>query len=127
MTTEYLKSPSARPARYSPAVSAAGLLFISGQLPIDPTTGRLVARNIAEQTARCLANVEEILTQHGLTRSNVVKTTCLLADIDDLPLMNDVYASVFADDPAPARVAVAVRDLPQGALIEIEAVAALDA
>jgi 2-iminobutanoate/2-iminopropanoate deaminase len=109
---------------YSQALSANGFLYISGQLPIDPTTGDFPAGSIAEQTEQSIKNIEAILAASGSDASKVLKTTCLLADIGDFAAMNEVYAKHFGlNGPAPARAAFAVKDLPKGALIEIEAVA----
>jgi 2-iminobutanoate/2-iminopropanoate deaminase len=109
---------------YSQAVRAGGFLFCSGQIPLDPATGALVAGGIAEQTAQVLDNVTAVLASAGLTPADVVKTTVFLADMDDFVAMNDVYARCFTGSP-PARSTVAVRGLPKGALVEIEVLAAL--
>ena len=109
---------------YSQAVRAGGLLFCSGQIPLDPATGALVAGGIAEQTAQVLDNVTAVLAAAGLTPADVVRTTVFLADMDDFVAMNEVYARCFADD-APARSTVAVKALPKGALVEIEVLAVL--
>ena len=108
---------------YSQAVKAGGMLYISGQLPIDPTTGEFAASDIAGQTRQSLENIKAILTQAGLGLENVVKTTVLLADIGDFGTMNGVYAEYFTG-ACPARAAFAVKGLPKGALVEIEAIAA---
>ena len=107
---------------YSQAVKADGTLYISGQLPIDPATGEFAASDIAGQTRQSLENIKAILTQAGLGLENVVKTTVLLADIGDFGTMNGVYAEYFTGD-CPARAAFAVKGLPKGALVEIEAIA----
>ena len=106
---------------YSQAVKAGNTLYISGQLPIDPVTGSFAADDIAGQTEQSLKNIGAILTEAGLGFSNVVKTTVLLADIADFGAMNEVYARFFTG-ACPARAAFAVKDLPKGALVEIEAV-----
>ena len=108
---------------YSQAVKAGGMLYISGQLPIDPATGEFAASDIAGQTRQSLENIKAILTQAGLGLENVVKTTVLLADIGDFGTMNGVYAEYFTG-ACPARPAFAVKGLPKGALVEIEAIAA---
>ena len=108
---------------YSQAVKAGGMLYISGQLPIDPATGEFAASDIAGQTRQSLENIKAILTQAGLGLENVVKTTVLLADIGDFGTMNGVYAKYFTG-ACPARAAFAVKGLPKGALVEIEAIAA---
>jgi 2-iminobutanoate/2-iminopropanoate deaminase len=111
---------------YSQAIGAAGLLFCSGQIPLDPATGVLVEGGIAAQTARVLDNVAAVLAAAGLTVADVVKTTVFLADMEDFAAMNEVYAGYFGDTP-PARSTVAVKALPKGALVEIEVTAALPA
>ena len=109
---------------YSQAVdSGAGLVFLSGQLPIDPATGAFPEGGIQAQTRQSLRNVQAILEAAGLSLANVVKTTVFLADMGDFAAMNEVYASFFAE-PFPARSAVAAKALPKGALVEIECIAA---
>jgi len=107
---------------YAQAVKAGNTLYISGQLPIDPATGAFAAADVAGQTEQSLKNIGAILAQAGMGYENVVKTTVLLADIADFGTMNEVYAKYFTAD-CPARAAFAVKDLPKGALVEIEAVA----
>ena len=108
---------------YSQAVdSGAGLVFVSGQLPIDPATGKFPEGGVAEQTRQSLLNAEAILFAAGLELSDVVKTTVFLADMGDFAAMNEVYATFFVE-PFPARSAVAVKTLPKGALVEIECIA----
>lgn len=107
---------------YSQAVKAGGMLYISGQLPIDPATGEFAAHDIAGQTRQSLENLKAILTQAGCGLGDVVKTTVLLSEIADFGTMNGVYSEYFTD-ACPARAAFAVKDLPKGALVEIEAVA----
>ena len=109
---------------YSQAInSGAGLVFVSGQLPIDPATGAFPEGGVKEQTRQSLLNAGAILSSAGLSMANVVKTTVFLADMADFAAMNEVYASFFAA-PFPARSAVAVKALPKGALVEIECIAA---
>ena len=108
---------------YSQAIEAGGLVFASGQLPINPSTGAFPEGGIKEQTRQSILNAQAILESAGCSLSNVVKTTVLLADIADFAAMNEVYASFFGE-PFPARSAFAVRDLPKGALVEIEMIAA---
>ncbi len=109
---------------YSQAIdSGAGLVFVSGQLPIDPATGAFPEGGVAEQTRQSLLNARAILQAAGLDLNNVVKTTVFLADMADFGAMNEVYAQFFAA-PFPARSAVAVKDLPKGARVEIECIAA---
>lgn len=108
---------------YSQAIEAGGTVFASGQLPINPATGAFPEGGIKEQTRQSILNAEAILKEAGCSLANVVKTTVLLADIADFAAMNEVYASFFSE-PFPARSAFAVRDLPKGALVEIEMIAA---
>ncbi|MBR1467077.1 MAG: RidA family protein [Bacteroidaceae bacterium] len=108
---------------YSQAIEVNGFVYASGQIPIDPETGAFVPGGIREQTGQCLRNASAILQQAGTDLSHVVKTTVYLADIADFAAMNEVYATFFAE-PYPARSAVAVKDLPKGALVEIEVLAA---
>ena len=108
---------------YSQAIQVGNLVYTSGQLPINPTTGAFPEGGIKEQTRQSLRNIQAILEEAGLTMSNVVKTTVFLADMNDFADMNAVYAEFFTQ-PYPARSAVAVKKLPKNALIEIEVVAA---
>jgi 2-iminobutanoate/2-iminopropanoate deaminase len=110
-------------ATYSQAVEANGFLFIAGQIPIVPATGKLLEGDIKEQTAQVLKNIDAILKAAGYGYENVVKTTCLLSDMSNYAAMNEVYGQVFNEN-APARAAFAASGLPLGALIEIEAIAA---
>lgn len=107
---------------YSQAIEINGTLYISGQVPLDPKTGKIVKGGITEQTEQVMKNIEAILKAAGYSFSNVVKCTCLLSDIADFKPMNDVYASYYPDNP-PARAAFAVKELPLGALVEIETIA----
>ncbi|MBR0110696.1 MAG: RidA family protein [Bacteroidales bacterium] len=109
---------------YSQAIdSGAGLIFLSGQLPIDPATGAFPEGGIQAQTRQSILNAEAILRAAGLSLSHVVKTTVFLADMGDFAAMNEIYARFF-QPPFPARSAVAVKTLPKGALVEIECIAA---
>ena len=99
------------------------MIFLSGQLPIDPATGAFPEGGIKEQTRQSLLNAQAILKSAGLDLNNVVKTTVLLSDIANFGPMNEVYAEFF-EQPFPARSAFAVKDLPKGALVEIEMIAA---
>lgn len=109
---------------YSQAISSgARLVFVSGQLPIDPATGAFPEGGVKEQTRQSLTNAASILEAAGLSLKNVVKTTVFLADMADFAAMNEVYAQLFSA-PFPARSAVAVKTLPKGALVEIECIAA---
>ena len=107
---------------YSQAVKTGNLLFVSGQLPIDPATGVFAGEDIASQTRQSLKNVQAILEAAGYSCADVVKATVLLAEIADFAGMNAVYAEFFPSN-CPARAAFAVKDLPKGALVEIEVVA----
>ena len=107
---------------YSQAIQVGNLVYTSGQIPIDPSTGAFVEGGIKEQTRQSLTNVKAILEEAGLSMSNVVKTTVFMADMGDFAEMNTVYAEFFTE-PYPARSAVAVKTLPKGALVEIEVVA----
>lgn len=106
---------------YSQAIDAGAFVFVSGQIPVDPATGE-VAEGISAQAAQSLKNLAAILDAAGLSTANVVKTTVFLADMADFAAMNAEYAKAFAE-PFPARSAVAVRELPKGVLVEIEAIA----
>ena len=106
---------------YSQAVEANGMLFISGQIPVDPATG-IVPEGIKAQTEQVMKNIAAILQEAGYKFEDVVKTTCLLSDIANFGAMNEVYAQYFLVNP-PARAAFAVRDLPKGVMVEIESIA----
>ena len=109
---------------YSQAVdSGHGLVFVSGQLPIDPATGAFPEGGVKEQTRQSLLNTRAILEAAGLSLASVVKTTVFLADMGDFAAMNEIYAEFFTA-PFPARCAFAVKTLPKGALVEIESIAA---
>ncbi len=108
---------------YSQAVEANGFLFISGQIPIDPALGKVIEGGITEQTEQVLKNIGAILAEAGLDFSNVVKTTCLLDNMDNFAAMNQVYAKYFTHE-MPARAAFGVVKLPLGVMVEIEAIAA---
>lgn len=108
---------------YSQAVEVNSFIYASGQLPIDPATGVFPEGGIKEQTRQSLTNVKNILAEAGVGMEHVVKTTVMLSDIANFGAMNEVYAEFF-QAPYPARSAFAVRDLPKGALVEIEVVAA---
>ncbi|MDD4848557.1 MAG: RidA family protein [Bacteroidales bacterium] len=107
---------------YSQAIEVNGMLFISGQVPINPAVGKIEATDIQGQTEQVMKNIGAILKEAGLDYSNIVKTTCLLSDIANFKPMNEVYAKFFTAEP-PARAAFAVKDLPLGAMVEIEAIA----
>ena len=107
---------------YSQAIEANGIIFISGQTPVDPATGKVVEGGITEQTEQVMKNLEAILKECELTFDNVVKSTCLLSDMANFKAMNEVYGSRFKANP-PARAAFAVKTLPLNAMIEIEMIA----
>ena len=107
---------------YSQAIKAAGFVFVSGQIPIDPQTGEFVSGGVGEQTERVLKNLSAVLEASGSSLEQVVKTTVFLADMKDFSAMNEVYARFFTVDP-PARATVAAAGLPRDARVEIEAVA----
>lgn len=108
---------------YSQAIEVNGMVFASGQIPLDPTTGNVVEGGIKEQTRQALTNVKAIMEAAGLSLANVVKTTVFMADMSDFAAMNEVYATFFTE-PYPARSAVAVKALPKGVLVEVECIAA---
>jgi 2-iminobutanoate/2-iminopropanoate deaminase len=107
---------------YSQAVEVNGTLYISGQIPIDPSTGKLVDGGIKEQARQVLKNIGAILNEAGYDYNDVVKSTCLLANMDDFKEMNEIYAQYYKENP-PARAAYGVVRLPLGTLIEIETIA----
>lgn len=109
---------------YSQAVQANGMLITSGQLPIDPAVGKVVAEDIKGQTEQCFKNLKAILAEAGLTTDNIMKTTVFLTDITEFAAMNEVYAQNFASD-YPSRSAFQVAALPMGAKVEIEAICVL--
>ena len=110
---------------YSQAVRAGGFLFCSGQIPLDPSTGKLVEGGIEVQTERVLKNLDAVLTAGGASLRSVVKTTVYLVDLGDFPAMNAVYGNYFPENP-PARATVQVAGLPAGARVEVDAVATVD-
>jgi 2-iminobutanoate/2-iminopropanoate deaminase len=123
---EIVQAPGAPAAigPYSHAVLAAGLLFCSGQIPLDPDGGELVGKTPAEQAGRCLENLDAVCAAAGATLQEAVRITIYMTDLAAFGEVNEVYASFFADDP-PARVTVGVAQLPKGAQVEIDAVVAL--
>ena len=106
---------------YSQAVWAGNFLYLSGMMPIDPATGALEPADIAVQASRIMKNIEAVLAEAGLTQENVVKTTCFLSDMGNFAAFNTVYGEYFSSKPA--RSCVAVRELPKGALAEVEVIA----
>lgn len=109
---------------YSQAIQVGNMLFLSGQVPIDPATGAVVEGGIQEQARQSLSNLKAILNEAGTNMGSVVKTTVFLKSMDDFAAMNEVYAQFF-QQPYPARSAVQVAKLPKDVLVEIEAIAAL--
>ena len=122
-----ISSPDAPKAigPYSPAIRAGQLLFVSGQVPIDPGTGNMIAGGIAEQTRRVLDNVGALLTAAGRSFGDVVRTTVFLADVNDFAAMNEVYGQYFVE-PYPARATVHVARLPKDARVEIDVIATFE-
>lgn len=110
---------------YSAAVAAEGLVFLSGQTPLDPATGKLAEGGIRAQTSQCFANLFAVLRAAGLAPDHVVKVNVFLTDMNDFAAMNDVYREQFAE-PFPARTTIGVAALPLGANVEIEMVARRD-
>lgn len=121
-TPIYTPNAPAAIGPYSQAIQAGNMLFVSGQIPINPATGAFAGEDIETQTRQSLTNVKHILEAAGFTLNDVVKTTVLLADIGDFAAMNAVYGEFFSENK-PARACFAVKDLPKGALVEIEAIA----
>jgi 2-iminobutanoate/2-iminopropanoate deaminase len=118
---------AAAPAAIGPychAVRAGGLLFCSGQIPLDPQTGELVGADAAEQAGRCLENLRAVCEAAGTSLARAVRVTVYMTDLSTFARVNEVYASFFADDP-PARVTVGVAQLPKGAYVEIDAIVSL--
>lgn len=107
---------------YSQAIHAGNLVFVSGQLPVDPATGNFAEGGIKELTRQSLTNMKNILEAEGLKMCQVVKTTVFLADMADFAEMNEVYAEFF-EKPFPARSAIAIKTLPKNARVEIECIA----
>ncbi len=107
---------------YSQAVEANGTLYISGQVPINPETGKVAEGGIKEQTEQVMKNIGEILKEAGYTFAEVVKSTCLLSDMNNFAAMNEVYGKYYLEN-SPARAAFGVVKLPLGVLIEIETIA----
>jgi 2-iminobutanoate/2-iminopropanoate deaminase len=113
------------PYSHAVLVRAPRLLFCSGQIPLDPTSGELVGDTPAEQARRCLENLRAICEEAGTTLDNAVRMTIYMLDLSAFAQVNEVYGSFFAADP-PARVTVGVAQLPRGAMVEIDAVVAVD-
>ncbi len=107
---------------YSQAIKAGGMVYCSGQIPIDPLTGEFVSHDVAEQTEQVLKNLEAVLEAANTSLANVVKTTVFLADMNDFTVMNDVYARFFGENK-PARATVQAARLPRDAKVEIDCIA----
>lgn len=122
MKTIHTNNAPAAIGPYSQAIEINGFIFASGQIPIDPSTGNFVEGGIKEQTKQAITNAKNILKEAGTDLAHVVKTTVYLANMADFTAMNEVYATFF-QQPFPARSAVAVKDLPKGALVEVEVLA----
>lgn len=114
------KAPSAI-GPYSQAIVFGNMLFTSGQIPINPETGNIEAQSISEQTEQVMKNLGAVLAEAGTSFEKAIKTTCFLANISDFGAFNEVYAKYFTEKPA--RSCVAVKDLPKGALVEVEVIA----
>ena len=126
MARQAISTPHAPAAigPYSQAIKAGGMLFLSGQIPIDPKTGNLVPGGIVEQTHQVFRNIGEILKAGGATFDHVVSAGVFLADMNDFGRMNEIYATYFSS-PAPARATVQVARLPKDCLVEIQVTAVL--
>ena len=124
MKTIHTNDALAAVGPYSQAIQAGNTLYLSGQIAINPAEGKIVAATIEEQAEQCCRNIEAVLAAAGTDMNAVVKTTCFLADIADFKAFNEVYARHFVSKPA--RSCVAVKDLPAGALCEVEALAVLE-
>lgn len=122
MKTIHTNNAPAAIGPYSQAIEVNGFIFASGQIPIDSSTGNFVEGGIKEQTKQAITNAKNILKEAGTDLAHVVKTTVYLANMADFAAMNEVYATFF-QQPFPARSAVAVKDLPKGALVEVEVLA----
>lgn len=123
MNTVYTDKAPEAIGPYSQAVCTGSLVFTSGQIPIDPATGQVVAGTIKQQTEQVCKNLSAVLTAAGTSLEKVVKTTCFLSSMDDFAAFNEVYAQYFTGKPA--RSCVAVKTLPKNVLVEVEAVAQL--
>jgi 2-iminobutanoate/2-iminopropanoate deaminase len=121
MKTIHTEKAPAAIGPYSQAMSSGGLVFTSGQIPLDPATGQIISGGIAEQTGQSIKNIAAVLEAAGSSLDKVIKTTCFLADMNDFAAFNDVYARYFSGKPA--RSTVGVKQLPRNVLVEIEAVA----
>jgi len=118
--TNTKKAPAAI-GPYSQAVGFGNILFTSGQIPLDPSTGEVVGSNIEEQATQVMKNISAILEANDINFENVIKTTCFIANMSDFASFNEVYAKYFISNPA--RSCVAVKELPKGVLCEVEVIA----
>ena len=127
MARSAIASPAAAPAigPYSPALRVGNLLFLSGQIPLDPASGQLVEGDIRLQTTRVLDNLGELLKEGGASFAQVARTTIFLADMNDFAVVNEIYASYFSE-PYPARATVQVARLPKDVRVEIDAIAVIE-
>ena len=121
MEKVYTKNAPEAIGPYSQAVKVGGLVFTSGQIAIVPESGNIEGKDIASQTEQVMKNLAEVLKEAGTSFDNVIKTTCFLADIKDFASFNEIYGKYFTSKPA--RSCVAVKDLPKGALCEVEVIA----
>ncbi|MBA2470224.1 MAG: hypothetical protein H0V37_12535 [Chloroflexia bacterium] len=129
MATRSVVSSTRAPAAigpYSQAIVANGLIYTAGVIPLDPNTKAIAGDDIRSQADRALKSLSGLLEDAGSSLGNVIKTTCFLQDLGDFPVFNEVYASFFTGEAAPARSTVEVAGLPMGVLVEIECVALLD-
>ncbi|HJZ29995.1 MAG TPA: RidA family protein [Hyphomicrobiaceae bacterium] len=127
MAKQAITSPATRPiGPYSPAIACGDLVFLSGQIPLDAATGKLVAGDVAAQARQSLNNLKGVLEAAGLGFAHVLKTTIFLTDMANFGAVNEVYRS-FVSEPYPARSTIAVAALPMGALVEIEMIASRSA
>lgn len=127
MAKQAITSPATRPiGPYSPAIACGDLVFLSGQIPLDAATGKLVAGDVATQARQSLNNLKGVLEAAGLGFAHVLKTTIFLTDMANFGAVNEVYRS-FVSEPYPARSTIAVAALPMGALVEIEMIASRSA
>lgn len=121
MKTVFTKEAPEAIGPYSQAIIAGGMVYLSGQIPIQPTSGQVEAKNIQEQTEQVMKNIGAVLAQAGTDFSKVVKTTCFLKDMNDFSAFNEIYAKYFTGKPA--RSCVAVMALPKDVLVEVEVIA----
>ena len=121
MKKVYTKNAPEAIGPYSQAIIVGGLVYTSGQIPINPASGNIEVTSIEEQTEQVIKNLAAVLAEAGTSLEKVVKTTCFLADISDFAAFNGVYAKYFTGKPA--RSCVAVKDLPKGSLVEVEVIA----